>query len=257
MNIKKNSILLVIIAFVLIRNVSAAAESHLLLGMYDLGNKEYQAGNYDSAVACYKKVADNGIENSSVYYNLANAYFRQNKLGYAILYYEKAKLISPDDEDIASNLKYVRASIVDKITEPEVGFFVKVLSGLQDLLSLKLSTIVTSILFFLICLTIILAIFSRYNGRIIAVYILVILSLIFVISGTSLAYKIYQYENVKYAVVLSPVVDIVNEPDGLSTLFTVHEGSKFLIRKRLNNWLLVSLPNGMSGWIEEKHLGGI
>ncbi len=43
-------------------------------------------------------------------YNLANAYARAGKPGLAVLNYERAALLAPNDPDINSNLEYVRAT---------------------------------------------------------------------------------------------------------------------------------------------------
>ena len=43
-------------------------------------------------------------------YNLANSYARAGKPGLAVLNYERAALLAPDDPDIKANLEYVRAS---------------------------------------------------------------------------------------------------------------------------------------------------
>jgi hypothetical protein len=43
-------------------------------------------------------------------YNLANSYARDGKPGLAVLSYERAALLAPDDPDINANLAYVRAS---------------------------------------------------------------------------------------------------------------------------------------------------
>src|SRR5580658_10885631 len=42
-------------------------------------------------------------------YNLANAYARAGKPGLAVLSYERAALLAPNDADIDANLAYVRA----------------------------------------------------------------------------------------------------------------------------------------------------
>jgi tetratricopeptide (TPR) repeat protein len=42
-------------------------------------------------------------------YNLANSYARAGKPGLAVLNYERAALLAPDDADINANLEYVRA----------------------------------------------------------------------------------------------------------------------------------------------------
>src|ERR1700723_1038985 len=43
-------------------------------------------------------------------YNLGNSYARVGKPGMAILNYERASLLSPNDPDVQANLRYVRAS---------------------------------------------------------------------------------------------------------------------------------------------------
>lgn len=43
-------------------------------------------------------------------YNLANSYARAGKPGLAVLYYERAALLAPGDEDIEANLENVRAA---------------------------------------------------------------------------------------------------------------------------------------------------
>jgi hypothetical protein len=43
-------------------------------------------------------------------YNLANSYARAGRPGLAVLSYERAALLAPDDPDINANLAYVRAS---------------------------------------------------------------------------------------------------------------------------------------------------
>ena len=45
---------------------------------------------------------------SAALYNLANAYARAGKPGLAVLNYERAKLLSPNDADIDANLRHVR-----------------------------------------------------------------------------------------------------------------------------------------------------
>jgi hypothetical protein len=54
-------------------------------------------------------------------YNLANSYARAGKPGLAVLNYERAALLAPDDPDINANLEYVRAS-AHVATEPRSRF---------------------------------------------------------------------------------------------------------------------------------------
>jgi tetratricopeptide (TPR) repeat protein len=54
-------------------------------------------------------------------YNLANQYARAGKTGLAVLNYERAALLAPNDPDITSNLEYVRAT-AQVPTEPRTRF---------------------------------------------------------------------------------------------------------------------------------------
>jgi len=47
---------------------------------------------------------------ASALYNSANAYARAGKPGLAVLNYERASLLAPDDPDVAANLRFVRES---------------------------------------------------------------------------------------------------------------------------------------------------
>ncbi len=52
---------------------------------------------------------DTGYSAAS-FYNVANAYARAGKPGLAVLNYERARLLAPDDPDIEANLRFVRTS---------------------------------------------------------------------------------------------------------------------------------------------------
>src|ERR1700731_2808627 len=54
-------------------------------------------------------------------YNLANSFARAGKPGLAVLNYERASLLAPDDADVNANLEYVRAS-ARVPTEPRTRF---------------------------------------------------------------------------------------------------------------------------------------
>lgn len=51
-------------------------------------------------------------------YNLANSYARAGKAGLAVLNYERAALLAPNDPDINANLEYVRATAQVPVEAP-------------------------------------------------------------------------------------------------------------------------------------------
>jgi hypothetical protein len=59
-------------------------------------------------------------------YNQGNAYARAGKPGMAVLNYERARLLAPDDPDIEANLRYVRTSL--HLPSESRGWFARALS---------------------------------------------------------------------------------------------------------------------------------
>jgi hypothetical protein len=57
-------------------------------------------------------------------YNLANSYARAGKPGLAVLNYERAALLAPDDPDVNANLEYVRAAA--HVTSAPLGRFARI-----------------------------------------------------------------------------------------------------------------------------------
>lgn len=62
---------------------------------FEAGNTSYAKGDYKGAIENYERINRVGFVNETVYYNLANAYFKSNQIGRAILFYEKARRLAP------------------------------------------------------------------------------------------------------------------------------------------------------------------
>ncbi len=224
---------------------------------FDHANKFYDEQNYDSAVVYYQNVINSGINNSAIFYNLGNTYYRLKKPGLARLYYEKAARLNPGDQDITSNISFISTAIVDRVPEPERGFIESILWKFYILFPLKIQLWFVFILLLLISIFSSAALYVKGNSRLWLIYLSTIFFLISIIFGISSGIKIYQTEKVVYAIALTSTVEAKNQPDGTQTLFTTHEGTKFLIRKSEENWSLVSLPNGFSGWVKNNEIGKI
>lgn len=67
------------------------------------------------------------------YYNLANAYYRLDNLGKAILNYERALKYAPCDKDIQFNLELCETKVIHRVEEPAEMFFVTFVKKLRDL----------------------------------------------------------------------------------------------------------------------------
>ena len=76
--------------------------------LFARANADYAAGKFSNAVAGYESLIKEGQWNSSVFYDLGNAYFREDDLGRAILNYERALALDPAQPEARANLQLVR-----------------------------------------------------------------------------------------------------------------------------------------------------
>lgn len=224
---------------------------------FEKANEFYEQSVFDSAVVYYEQILEEGFTNATIHYNLGNSYYRTGEIGPAILQYEKALKLDPGDPDIRANLRFANRNIVDRIPAPERGFVGTMIHRLHTVLPLGAQL---WLLFSLLTLTAILYslwLFASHNARLWLVYLSGLCIILLVIVGTSTGIRVYQRENIRYAVVLSNDIDALNGPNGNKVLFTAHEGTKFRIRKVVEEWSLVSLPNGVGGWVRNSTLGRI
>ena len=93
--------------------------------MYNQANLLYKNEKYQQAIELYGKIIFNGYSNASVYFNLGNSYYKTGNIAAAILNYERALKLNPEDEDIAYNLKLANMQTVDKIEPTPMVFYEK------------------------------------------------------------------------------------------------------------------------------------
>ncbi len=82
-------------------------------GLMGQANQYYTNGEYQKAVAVYSQILAQGKESAETYFNLGNAYFKLKDYNQAILNYERAHLLSPNDEDIKFNIRIANQYVVD------------------------------------------------------------------------------------------------------------------------------------------------
>ena len=94
-------------------------------GKFNQGVTYFSAGTYNEALQAWTEVYNTGYRSASLCYNIGNAYFKLNNIPQAILFYERAYLLKPADEDINYNLQIARTLIVDRFQEIPELFFVR------------------------------------------------------------------------------------------------------------------------------------
>jgi tetratricopeptide (TPR) repeat protein len=215
-------------------------------------NSLYQNGEFAQAEARYRQLLEEGVEGGSLYFNLANACFKQKRLGEAIYYWEKALRFDPGDREARENLEFANLLVVDRIEVPPDPLPVRILYQAIHWLTLRQESYLLLVLFTLANLFAGICLIGRSRRlRATALYSGLAAALLLVVFGASFAWKIFESVNRRDGIVVEPKVDIRSGPGAQNvTVFTIHEGSKVRVRSEASGWYLVSLANGWTGWVE-------
>lgn len=219
-----------------------------------LANQKYEAGQYADAAAIYEAIVDSGLHNSTVYYNLGNAYFKQGDLGRAILNYRRAHLLAPRDPDILANLGITRAQTADKLEAPTEGTWANVIQFMEEWLTLREATLLALGLWLLICLLLVIVIVKPVLRR----WLLIasgVMALFLVIGLFSITNRASAAENTPPAVIVAPQVDVTSGPGGAGQYlveFNLHAGAEVRVLESRSGWERITLPGDLQGWVPDE-----
>jgi len=220
--------------------------------VYSEANRLYETGEFESALNLYREIIAGGSESPDLYYNMGNAAFRSNNIGYAILYYEKALKLDPAHENALHNLEYISRYRVDTFEEvPE--FFLRTWSAtLVRTLSERTWSILSLVFFVLILGNFLMYLFSKRLGLKKAGFTASLVFLVFFIISVSAT--VAQYERIttpEAGIILSPSVVVRSSPSESGTeLFILHEGTRVrVIEEKVSGWQNIRVADGREGWI--------
>jgi tetratricopeptide (TPR) repeat protein len=226
---------------------------------FDSANAAYAKGEYQKAIELYTGLIDANLTSSELYYNLGNAHYKSNNIGLAILNYEKAKLLNPDDEDLTINLKLANQKTEDKIDAAPQLFLSEWKNGIVDIFSEKTWSIIC-ILLFVVSLVLIGVYFtSQRSGLKKLGFFGGIILFSFSIFLFFIAKNKYELtKNSTNAIVISGTATITGSPNEKGTkLFILHEGTKVEITEEQSEWTEIKIANGNVGWIKSKLISKI
>ena len=215
---------------------------------------EYQKGNYQQAIRDYEEILKNG-ESAEIYFNLGNAYYRTDNITKAVLNYERARLLSPGDDDINFNLQFARSKTIDKITPQSEMFFVTWYKSLVNFTSVD-NWAKTGILCIVMALLLVLLYLfgPQLMLRKIGFFAGLAFFVIFLLSNLFAFQQKQALDNRTGAIIISPSVNIKKTPAKNSAdQFVLHEGTRVdIIDKGMTDWRCIRVGDGREGWIETK-----
>jgi putative batD protein len=218
----------------------------------DSADTNYQKGIYTQAIKEYQELLKVG-ESATLYYNLANAYYKTNNLALAVLNYERALRLSPNDKGIRANLQFVNSKLVDNFVPesqaPLVSFYYSVINAVTTTGWAILSLVA-------LCLFVGTFLIYRYVSSLkfqkISFTIAMFSVVLFILSNLFAYQQQRKLSEHNEAIVMSSKAEVFKTPNNSAkTEITLHEGTKVkIVDSDIKNWFEVSLPDGRSGWVK-------
>lgn len=219
--------------------------------VFSHGNELYRAGQYQEAAKLYESIIKQGMLSAELYFNLGNAYYRDRQLARAILSYERAAQLHPNDPDIEHNLKLSYLRTIDRIEPVPDMFLIQWMHAVGSFMS---SDSVRWI-FLLSWMVLFGSLAAMYlflrPGMIRVSRILFFISCAFVLlSAAMLGIQSFQDKTQDKAIIVASTVTAKSSPDTKAVdAFVIHEGLKVKVTDAVGEWVKVTLVDGKIGWI--------
>ncbi|MBN1344646.1 MAG: tetratricopeptide repeat protein [Phycisphaerae bacterium] len=197
----------------------------------------------------FQALVDDGTVNGQLYYDLANTYLRLKEVGRAILYYRKAEQLIPGDTRLKEGLRVARSirrndiPVAGQTALAHALLFWHYGSSVRGRATVG---IVAYVLFWAA------AIGATVVGHGVWRYALVVLAIVWVAMGVSVAVSAYEGGHTQEGVIVGDDVVVSKDPGiGSSPEFEekLYQGVEFELLDRKSQWYFIQLPNGKSGWV--------
>lgn len=218
-------------------------------------NQLYETGQFVQAAQAYEQLVNQGYSSGALYYNLGNAYFKQDNYGQAILNYRRAEQLAPRNADIEANLNMARAQMAGSVeASPETNStFIKRIAGFtQEWITLNelAFAALAAWIGFVLLVIIVTSLKKGYTLREGVQYVLVATSLVLALGLVGLGARLY-VENVHpEGVVVANEANVTSGPGSqYVTEFTLPGGVEVDILETRENWVRLAVPNSeLQGW---------
>ncbi len=241
-------IVCILVLFASPKTGQAAAASDAA-SRYNQAGALYRDGKFREALDIYESLITAGVKNPDLFFNAANAAYRSDMIGKAVLYTERALRLDPSDRDALANLEFLNSKKLDK--DPSPGNAVTAfLERRYRQINVNSAASWSAAAFALMMIAGMGALFAVGWKRNTILAAAGVCGMTFILSTGMLVTKVRSAANTVEAVIMKPEVNAFSGPDDENThIFTVHEGTKATVERTQGGWALIRLGSGVGGWV--------
>lgn len=218
------------------------------------GTEAYRNSDWPRAIEAFESLAYSGVDNGRLFYNLGNTYLKNDDLGRALLWYERALKRIPDDPDLRFNYDYALTLTTDERGQKEspllyILFFWKY--------QLSHSTIRWITMGLNAALWIVLSGLRWRKKRLLRPSIIIISTATVIFTATA-TFNYIEATRIRHAVILPAEVAVRSGfSDTATQLFLLHAGTKVRVERESTTHLLVRYTSDKIGWVKKADAGVI
>jgi hypothetical protein len=232
------------------------ARADLLDQAWKHGNEAHLRGDYAAAAAAYEQLDRQHVISADLYYNLGVTCFRQGQLGKAIWSFERALVVSPDDEDAKFNLAQARKLADQRAHDKLEGAEREPLwSRIVTFVGPSTAVIIFCALYLGCFVLLFIRRRSAEDSRVAVTVGAGLLGAGALLAGLLIVGRM-SLDRIPFAVVLPDTVAVKEGADNnFRTSFQVHGGLRVRILDREQDWVRVRLANGLEGFVHAEDVG--
>jgi len=231
----------------------AATGAGALQTALDAAKESMARGDFTQAAQQYHQLYQQGYQGADICYNTGTAYLKSGRIGPGVLFLKRALLQDPGNDDTRFNLSFAMDAIAhtaatarDAANAEDGGLTVQ---AVVEAVSLDAWTWLFLAGAWSLALSLVLLLVLRGRKRLITGLAAVLLLVFAGFGGSMLHLKAQDTVYTEHAVVQS-LVEVKEGPhQRFDTVFPVAEGVTVRVEERIDDWLRVSLPNGLGGFV--------
>lgn len=208
----------------------------------------YLKGDFTSAASMFEKILAESPGMSSAMYNLGNCYLQSGNLGKAVLWYERARRLRPNDRDVLHNLAIAKARRSNPVVEIQEFFAMRWIRKMAGMFSASTWAVLSLVLFWVAVGSAAWAIRAGLLKE--RRWYVLVPGAIFLLTLWMGLQRLADLRRTDVAVVVPSEIAVSIAPDSLSkTVAKIGPGEKVIILDSLNAHYKVRLANYEHGWI--------
>lgn len=224
------------------------------------GNVLYKQGSYQEAIDVYETIIYRSQKQSpELYFNIANCYYKLNKVGPSIYYYEKSLLLNPDFAAANNNLEIAKKLQIDDIKIVEKVGIGKIIQNLTSKLNYDTWAWIAvgfAILFLMFFIGYYFSEKSLIKQLLFSCMLAIFAALLITVSAA--IFEKYVSEKDQPAIIFSDVTSLLSAPStSAKEIMKLHEGVKVYVLENNKTLSKVQLTDGTTGWIDTNAIKAI